>query len=357
MRYTMHTHRLCAGIKRCFSKGRAVGDFLCKTGEPQRNNVESEKRMKKRSKSGKQILAAIVTAAMVVTSMPCSMTMVEAAQEAETQAVWEEFSVNPASESDGQTVSDNDTLTVSENDAQTVSGNDTETSDPASDPVTDISGEADLDEGLETVSDQEAESVSGNAAAPLELDVEAGTVTGTLMVTGNADTYSYDQEKDMIVVSDGAELTISSAPGYGKDNYSQTAIYVEKDASVKLTLDNIYISFNTGWQRNDIQPLEIAEDSTGNVDLILKGQNRLWINRGAAIQKNGEGEVGTLTIMGDGELIAVGGQYAAGIGGDENKSTKNITIQSGDGDIGSGSALSTADSGSFATSGCMNGSV
>ena len=285
--------------------------------------------MKKRSKSCKQILAAMVTAAMVVTSMPCSMTMVEAAQEAETQAVWEELSVNPASESDGQTVSDNDTPTVSENDAQTVSGNDTEASDPAADPGTDVSGEADLDEGLKTVSDKEAESISGNAAAPLELDVEAGTVTGTLMVTGNAETYSYDQKKDLIVVSDGAELTISSAPGYGKDNYSQTAIYVEKDASVKLTLDNIYISFVAIGERKDIQPLEIAEDSTGNVDLILKGQNRMWVNHGAAIQKNGEGEVGTLTIMGDGELITVGGQYAAGIGGDENKSTKNITIQSG----------------------------
>ena len=135
------------------------------------------------------------------------------------------------------------------------------------------------------------------------------------------------EKQDYIVVKDGAELTFTSKESCKEGYQTKTAILVEKDAKVKLTLEEVYIN-SAGFKNSCLQ---IADDSTGDVELILKGKNVLKAGSNCAgVQKNGDGDVGTLTISGDGELKANGGSYAAGIGGSrKGASTKNIVINSG----------------------------
>ncbi len=146
-----------------------------------------------------------------------------------------------------------------------------------------------------------------------------------LQVVGDPAYYERNEIPQGILIKDGANLTIKSADGYGKDNYSQTRIEIEKDASVILTLDGAYMDPYIS------SPILISENSTGNVNIILKGENGLKAGRYyAAIQKNGNAEnIGTLTISGDGSLMAAGGYNAAGVGSGNAKTVKNIMITGG----------------------------
>ena len=191
------------------------------------------------------------------------------------------------------------------------------------------------EEDQEAVSDNTAEAVSDNTTEREALAVEKAAATGSLAVTGDTDKYSYDETEDKLTIMDGAELTISSAKGYSEENPSATIIYVEKDANANLTLDGVYIDMSgTGdldARNAGKSPLLIEQDSTGDVTISIKGKNVLKAGvYCAAIQKNGQAaSVGELTISGDGELVAVGGINAAGIGGGVGGSVSNIRIQGG----------------------------
>ena len=149
-----------------------------------------------------------------------------------------------------------------------------------------------------------------------------------LLVLGDPAYYERNEIPQGILIKDGANLTVKSGNGYGKDNYSQTRIEIEKDASVTLTLDGTYIDTIDTTD----SPILIPENSTGNVNIILKGENGLKAGRYyAAIQKDGNAEnIGTLTISGDGALIAQGGKQGAGIGGGHEKAGNNIVISGGE---------------------------
>ena len=150
----------------------------------------------------------------------------------------------------------------------------------------------------------------------------------SLLVLGDPAYYERNEIPQGILIKDGAKLTIKSADGYGKDNYSQTRIEIEKDASVTLTLDGTYIDTIDTTD----SPILIPENSTGNVNIILKGENGLKAGRYyAAIQKDGDAEnIGILTISGSGALIAQGGKQGAGIGGGHEKAGNNIVISGGE---------------------------
>ena len=151
----------------------------------------------------------------------------------------------------------------------------------------------------------------------------------SLLVVGDPAYYERNESTQGILIKDGADLTIKSANGYGKDNYSPMRIQIEENASVTLTLDGAYMDASAIPYISS--PILIPEDSTGNVNIILKGENGLKAgNYYAAIQKNGDAEdIGTLTISGDGSLMAAGGNNAAGIGSGDGKPVKNIVISSG----------------------------
>ena len=151
----------------------------------------------------------------------------------------------------------------------------------------------------------------------------------SLLVLGDPAYYERNESTQGILIKDGADLTIKSANGYGKDNYSPMRMQIEENASVTLTLDGAYMDASEIPYISS--PILIPEDSTGNVNIILKGENGLKAgNYYAAIQKNGNAEnIGTLTISGDGSLMAAGGYNAAGVGSSDGKPVKNIVISSG----------------------------
>ena len=293
--------------------------------------------MMRKKVKGTRILAAILTAAMVFTQAPYT------ALAAESEAGY--VTVQNETEQAGQ-ADDGDNGETGEN--GDVSGSD-ETGDMPGDngenggngetgDVSDGNGETgDVSDGNgETgdVSDGDGEtgdvsgpdsevSVSGNDIAVYGA---AATATGTLTVEGDSGSYSYDAENDVITVKNGANLTFHSTDGYGAENPSQTRIYVEKDANATLTLDGVYIDVS----EKEASPLEIAEDSTGAVSVVLKGSNALTAGKNSAgIQKNGTAD-GTLTISGSGTLSAQGGEYGAGIGSGYKKAGSNICISGGE---------------------------
>lgn len=151
----------------------------------------------------------------------------------------------------------------------------------------------------------------------------------SLLVLGDPAYYERNESTQGILIKDGADLIIKSANGYGKDNYSPMRIQIEENASVTLTLDGAYMDASAIPYIS--APILIPENSTGNVNIILKGENGLKAgNYYAAIQKNGNAEnIGTLTISGDGSLMAAGGYNAAGVGSSDGKPVKNIVISSG----------------------------
>ena len=276
-------------------------------------------RMAKKKIKGTRILAAVLTAAMVFTSTPYKALAAESEvgfvtvqNETEQTEQEEDVSGNAGDVSGGSSDNgENGDVSGGTGDVSDNNGGTGETGD-----VSDGDGET----GDVSGSDSEV-SVSGNDIAVYGA---AATATGTLTVEGNSGSYSYDTEKDVITVKNGAELTFHSADGYGAENPSQTRIYVEKDAKAILILDGVYINVSD----KAASPLEIAEDSTGAVNIVLKGSNALTAGEKAAgIQKNGT--AGTLTISGSGALTARGGTKGAGIGSGFEKAANNITISGG----------------------------
>ena len=282
--------------------------------------------MVKKKIKGTRILAAILTAAMVFTQAP--YTALAAESEAGYVTVQNETEQTGQADDDNGETGENGDVSGSDETGGMPGDNGENGGNGETGDVSDGNGEtgdvSDGNGGTGDVSGPDSEvSVSGNDIAVYGA---AATATGTLTVEGNSGSYSYDAEKDVITVKNGANLTFHSADGYGAENPSQTRIYVEKDAKATITLDGVYINVSD----KAVSPLEIAEDSTGAVSVVLKGSNVLTAGEKAAgIQKNGTAE-GTLTISGSGALTAQGGKYGAGIGSGYKKAGNNITISGGE---------------------------
>lgn len=158
-------------------------------------------------------------------------------------------------------------------------------------------------------------------------------VTGTFVMTGGSIGTDYTYENDTLTIKTGTPLRIS------KDDSSTSTherIVIVKDVNANITLAGVNIEAN-GYN----PALEIAGDqyggSKGNVTISLEEgtQNILKGGKDAAgLQKNGDGEVGTLTIQGNGSLEATGNENGAGIGGggmylSPNRNASNIKILGG----------------------------
>lgn len=131
-------------------------------------------------------------------------------------------------------------------------------------------------------------------------------------------------------ISDG-DVTISSDGDYViKGETGAYTIEVEAGVNANITLDNVSVTTDSASGKS---PFKIADNSTGNIVITLKGENKLTSNAvdHAALQKNGKGEgIGRLTIKGTGSLTAVGGGEAAAIGGGGYGSAAgNIVISGG----------------------------
>ena len=256
-------------------------------------------RMAKKKAIGTRVLAAILTAAMIFTSAPYTAL---------------------AAESEAGLVSVQNGIEQSGENGQ----------------AGDVSDGSSQDTGAGDISDNEA-TVSDNADSEATVSgddiavygVKKATV-GSLTVEGSSADYSYNEETNIITVKNGAKLVFHSAKGYGEENTSKTAIYVEKNADATITLDGVYIDVSD-IATSMVPAVRIEDNSTGNVNIILKGENSLKSKKYcAAIQKNGDGEnIGTLTISGEGSLTATGGGEGAGIGSESDEATSRITITGG----------------------------
>ena len=165
------------------------------------------------------------------------------------------------------------------------------------------------------------------------------------------DFYATDSNKTLVYGTDykidGIKLTILSDKGITIKNVDPTQpcsnyIYIESDVSANITFAGINIQRGL----NEYSAVEIAENSSGNVNIILADNTDNIISTTynyAALSKNSDStECGTLTIScqhsGEaghicgsscGGLNAASSNYPAAIGGDYNKSASNIVINGG----------------------------
>ena len=165
------------------------------------------------------------------------------------------------------------------------------------------------------------------------------------------DFYATDSNKPLVYGTDykidGSTLTILSDKGITIKNVDPTQpcsnyIYIESDVSANITFAGINIERGL----NEYSAVEIAENSSGNVNIILADNTDNIISTTynyAALSKNSDStECGTLTIScqhsGEaghicgsscGGLNAASSNYPAAIGGDYNKSASNIVINGG----------------------------
>lgn len=165
------------------------------------------------------------------------------------------------------------------------------------------------------------------------------------------DFYATDSSKPLVYGTDykidGSTLKILSDKGITIKNVDPTQpcsndIYIERDVSANITFAGINIERGL----NEYSAVEIAENSSGNVNIILADNTDNIISTTynyAALSKNSDStECGTLTIScqhsGEaghicgsscGGLNAASSNYPAAIGGDYNKSASNIVINGG----------------------------
>lgn len=165
------------------------------------------------------------------------------------------------------------------------------------------------------------------------------------------DFYATDSSKALVYETDykidGSTLKILSDKGITIKNVDPTQpcsndIYIESGVSANITFAGINIQRGL----NEYSAVEIAENSSGNVNIILADNTDNIISTTynyAALSKNSDStECGTLTIScqhsGEaghicgnscGGLNAASSNYPAAIGGDYNKSASNIVINGG----------------------------
>ncbi len=165
------------------------------------------------------------------------------------------------------------------------------------------------------------------------------------------DFYATDSSKALVYGTDykidGITLTILSDKGITIKNVDPTQpcsndIYIESGVSANITFAGINIQRGL----NELSAVEIAENSSGDVNIILADNTDNIISTTynyAALSKNSDSaECGTLTIScqhsGEaghicgsscGGLNAASSNYPAAIGGDDNRSASNIVINGG----------------------------
>lgn len=151
------------------------------------------------------------------------------------------------------------------------------------------------------------------------------TLTGDPLVE-NTD-YTFDESTHLLTIKTKGEYTLS---GTAKDQNFR--VKVGDRLVTTLTIDNLTIDTNNGYYIGGYSPLDFHD--AGETTLILVGENHLTARGGnpavyAPWVDSGENNTTAiqLTIQGDGSLVATGGIYWPGIG---NDGSAKICIEGGD---------------------------
>ncbi len=148
--------------------------------------------------------------------------------------------------------------------------------------------------------------------------VTASAETGAFTVTGGVEGIDYTYASGVLTINTAEELTISTS-GSTTDR-----IQVTGSSGANIILSGVDINNAASAGKG-----ALLISGSGDVNITLADGTENVLKAGescAAIQKDG---TGLLTISGSGSLKAVGGTYAAGIGGADSKSASDITISGG----------------------------
>lgn len=176
-------------------------------------------------------------------------------------------------------------------------------------------------------------------------DLNKGSVT--VETKENGITYVTQENTEINDHQDDTGVTITS---YGKQTENTITVDTAKDQTTDVTLQDVHIETERSWDNSGSAPIEIKGD--GDTNLELNGNNTVLSgsSKHAGIEKADVNGTGTLTIKDDlndngkeksgtdatGTLVAGGCYNGAGIGGGgyhDGKSyndTSNITITGGD---------------------------
>lgn len=176
-------------------------------------------------------------------------------------------------------------------------------------------------------------------------DLNKGSVTVKTKEDGI--TYVTQENTEINDHQDDTGVTITS---YGKQTENTITVDTAKDQTTDVTLQDVHIETERSWDNSGSAPIEIKGD--GDTNLELNGNNTVLSgsSKHAGIEKADVNGTGTLTIKDDlndngkeksgtdatGTLVAGGCYNGAGIGGGgyhDGKSyndTSNITITGGD---------------------------
>ena len=151
-------------------------------------------------------------------------------------------------------------------------------------------------------------------------------IVPAFIVTGGALGTDYTYEDGVLTILSSTPITIAN-----KDPETPTKdrIVVKKDVSANITLAGVNIKV-AGAGVENVCAFKIEDDSYGKIIITLKKdtKNTLFSSSYCAgLQKNGKN--GSLTITGEGTLIAIGNYQGAGIGGGAGGAGTNIRISGG----------------------------
>lgn len=149
------------------------------------------------------------------------------------------------------------------------------------------------------------------------------TLTGDPLVENT--NYTFDKDTHLLTIKTAGEYTLS-----GTASNEDFRVKVGDRLVTTLTLDNLTINTDNGYSTGGYSPLDFSD--AGATTLILVGENQLIArNQNPAVyapKMDGDENLAIqLTIQGDGSLAATGGMYWPGIG---NNGSAKICIEGGD---------------------------
>ena len=118
------------------------------------------------------------------------------------------------------------------------------------------------------------------------------------------------------------EAPVITQRGSSAETSNTITINASENATANVTISNVNI---------DTSGAAVSTGGKGNVNIELDGTNTLKSGRyHAGLEKSQDGKLTITDENANGKLIATGGDYGAGIGGDDQGNGKNITITGGE---------------------------